>query len=123
MVNSQYYIILPTVLLIQIRFSPYVIAHPLTLADGSRTPSHGREYTYDLCKSCLLFLDDTVHSSYFYICASIVEVLSSNFWYSRTLLEALARHHTFLFLAEESDFSNFFGFKIVDMCSWSGTYI
>ena len=60
-------------------FSPHIIAHSLTLAHGSRTPSHGREYTYDLCKSCLLFLEDIVHSSYFYICASILEVLSSNF--------------------------------------------
>ena len=78
-VNSQHYNTLPTILLIQFFFSPHIIAHPLTLAHGSRTPSHGREYTYDLCKSCLLFLEDIVHSSYFYICASILEVLSSNF--------------------------------------------
>ena len=49
--------------------------------------------------------------------------VSLRFFLRVFLLEALARHHTFLFLAEESDFSNFVGYKNVDMCSWSGTYI
>ena len=47
--------------------------------------------------------------------------LCPRIWYF--LFKALARHHTFLFLAEESDFSNFVKYTYVDTCSWSGTYI
>ena len=39
------------------------------------------------------------------------------------LVGSFSKTPYFFFLAEESDFSNFVGYKNVDMCSWSGTYI